>query len=147
MSLVRFMVGAVPVSLVFALGAGANYARVYLFLKTGIEIIRDLRVKLFTALLRQDIAFFDKSRSAELATRLAAGLDTCGLHVQSTSFFFIESIPFFPYTDRILDILQLNCLSFITSLLQSLGCPPPLPLSMCIVSKIRILWGRLSQTT
>jgi ATP-binding cassette subfamily B protein len=51
-----------------------SFAQTYLFASAGERIVADLRRRVFEALLRQEIAFFDVSRTQELTSRL--GSDT-----------------------------------------------------------------------
>ncbi|XP_073416724.1 ATP-binding cassette sub-family B member 10, mitochondrial isoform X2 [Dendrobates tinctorius] len=57
---------------VFLLGAAANSTRVYLMQISGQRIVRRLRSSLFSSLLRQEVGFFDKTRTGELINRLSA---------------------------------------------------------------------------
>ncbi|KAM4025989.1 ATP-binding cassette sub-family B member 10, mitochondrial-like [Anomaloglossus baeobatrachus] len=57
---------------VFLLGAAANGTRVYLMQTSGQRIVRRLRSSLFSSLLRQEVGFFDKTRTGELINRLSA---------------------------------------------------------------------------
>jgi ATP-binding cassette subfamily B protein len=83
---IRFMVdalvgGASPLSLdsaavllvvLFAVQSIFAMLRAWLFTVSGERIVTNLRAKLFEAILRQDIEFFDQSRTGELTNRLAA---------------------------------------------------------------------------
>ncbi|XP_073505096.1 ATP-binding cassette sub-family B member 10, mitochondrial-like isoform X2 [Phyllobates terribilis] len=57
---------------VFLCGAVANGIRVYLMQTSGERIVRGLRSSLFSSLLRQEVGFFDKTRTGELINRLSA---------------------------------------------------------------------------
>ncbi|CAJ0945517.1 unnamed protein product [Ranitomeya imitator] len=57
---------------VFLLGAAANGIRVYLMQTSGQRIVRRLRSSLFSSLLRQEVGFFDQTRTGELINRLSA---------------------------------------------------------------------------
>ncbi|KAJ8248352.1 hypothetical protein GJAV_G00241090 [Gymnothorax javanicus] len=57
---------------VFLCGAAANSARVYLMQISGQQIVRNLRESLFSSILRQEVGFFDKTRTGELINRLSA---------------------------------------------------------------------------
>jgi ATP-binding cassette subfamily B protein len=46
--------------------------RAWLFTVAGERVVRDLRVKLYEAIIRQDMAFFDRGRTGELTNRLAS---------------------------------------------------------------------------
>ena len=56
----------------FALTAVLTAARMYLFTVAGERIVTDLRSRLYGALVRQEIGFFDAHRTGELTNRLAA---------------------------------------------------------------------------
>ncbi|HVS15580.1 MAG TPA: ABC transporter transmembrane domain-containing protein [Thermoanaerobaculia bacterium] len=58
--------------LIFAVQAVFSMLRAWLFTVSGERIVSDLRTRLFGAILRQDIEFFDQSRTGELTNRLAA---------------------------------------------------------------------------
>ncbi|KAM6977427.1 ATP-binding cassette sub-family B member 10, mitochondrial [Aplochiton taeniatus] len=57
---------------VFLCGGAANAARVYLMQISGQQIIRNLRTSLFSSILRQEVGFFDRTRTGELINRLSA---------------------------------------------------------------------------
>ncbi|KAG9344339.1 hypothetical protein JZ751_011008 [Albula glossodonta] len=57
---------------VFLCGAAANSARVYLMQISGQQIVRNLRESLFSSILRQEVGFFDRTRTGELINRLSA---------------------------------------------------------------------------
>ncbi|XP_062850912.1 ATP-binding cassette sub-family B member 10, mitochondrial [Trichomycterus rosablanca] len=57
---------------VFLCGGAANAARVYLMHISGQQIVRNLRESLFSSILRQEVGFFDKTRTGELVNRLSA---------------------------------------------------------------------------
>ncbi|KAG7483027.1 ATP-binding cassette sub-family B member 10, mitochondrial [Solea senegalensis] len=57
---------------VFLCGAAANAARVYLMQISGQRIVRNLRASVFSTILRQEVAFFDRNRTGELINRLSA---------------------------------------------------------------------------
>lgn len=63
---------------VFLFGGAANAARVYLMQISGQQIVRDLRIAVFSSILRQDVAFFDRSRVGELINRLSADTAVVG---------------------------------------------------------------------
>ena len=46
--------------------------RAWLFTVAGERVVRDLRVRLYEAIIRQDMAFFDQGRTGELTNRLAS---------------------------------------------------------------------------
>ncbi|XP_059533681.1 ATP-binding cassette sub-family B member 10, mitochondrial [Myotis daubentonii] len=57
---------------VFLCGAAANAVRVYLMQTSGQRIVNRLRASLFSSVLRQEVAFFDKTRTGELINRLSS---------------------------------------------------------------------------
>uniref|UniRef100_A0A3B3UFW0 ATP binding cassette subfamily B member 10 n=1 Tax=Poecilia latipinna TaxID=48699 RepID=A0A3B3UFW0_9TELE len=63
---------------VFLCGAAANAARVYLMEASGQQIVRNLRAMVFSAVLRQEVAFFDKNRTGELINRLSSDTSVVG---------------------------------------------------------------------
>ncbi|KAG7236030.1 hypothetical protein INR49_001430 [Caranx melampygus] len=63
---------------VFLCGGAANAARVYLMEISGERIIRNLRTSVFSSILRQEVAFFDKNRTGELINRLSADTAVVG---------------------------------------------------------------------
>ncbi|EYC21209.1 hypothetical protein Y032_0020g59 [Ancylostoma ceylanicum] len=62
-----------PIALVAVLflGAAAIAARVYCMHTAGQLVINDLRKNVFNAVLRQDIAFFDRNKVGEIVSRLS----------------------------------------------------------------------------
>ncbi|XP_053314465.1 ATP-binding cassette sub-family B member 10, mitochondrial [Spea bombifrons] len=57
---------------VFLCGAAANATRVYLMQISGQRIVRKLRSSLFASVLKQEVGFFDKTRTGELINRLSS---------------------------------------------------------------------------
>ncbi|OCT59642.1 hypothetical protein XELAEV_18001064mg [Xenopus laevis] len=57
---------------VFLCGASANTARVYLMQTSGQQIVSRLRSALFASVMRQEVGFFDKTRTGELINRLSS---------------------------------------------------------------------------
>ncbi|XP_053462307.1 ATP-binding cassette sub-family B member 10, mitochondrial isoform X5 [Nycticebus coucang] len=57
---------------VFLCGAAANAIRVYLMQTSGQRIVNRLRTSLFSSILRQEVGFFDKTRTGELINRLSS---------------------------------------------------------------------------
>ncbi|KAK2489337.1 hypothetical protein MC885_004421 [Smutsia gigantea] len=66
---------------VFLCGAAANAVRVYLMQTSGQRIVNRLRASLFSSVLRQEVAFFDKTRTGELINRLSADTALLGRSV------------------------------------------------------------------
>jgi ATP-binding cassette subfamily B protein len=64
--------GALLLLVIFAIMAVFAMLRAWLFTAAGERIVADLRSRLFDAILRQDIEFFDHSRTGELTNRLSA---------------------------------------------------------------------------
>ncbi len=60
--------------LLFAVQGVAVYLRTLFFGRVGHSVVRDLRSKLYEAVIRQPVAFFDRSRTGDLLSRL--GNDT-----------------------------------------------------------------------
>ncbi|XP_036430543.1 ATP-binding cassette sub-family B member 10, mitochondrial [Colossoma macropomum] len=63
---------------IFLCGGAANAARVYLMEISGRRIVRSLRESLFSSILRQEVGFFDKTRTGELINRLSADASVVG---------------------------------------------------------------------
>ncbi|XP_061670327.1 ATP-binding cassette sub-family B member 10, mitochondrial [Syngnathoides biaculeatus] len=63
---------------VFLCGGAANAARVYLMQISGQQIVRNLRASVFSSILRQEVAFFDRNRTGELINRLSADTAVVG---------------------------------------------------------------------
>uniref|UniRef100_A0A3B3X5I7 ATP-binding cassette, sub-family B (MDR/TAP), member 10 n=1 Tax=Poecilia mexicana TaxID=48701 RepID=A0A3B3X5I7_9TELE len=63
---------------VFLCGGAANAARVYLMEASGQQIVRNLRAAVFSAVLRQEVAFFDKNKTGELINRLSSDTSVVG---------------------------------------------------------------------
>lgn len=64
--------------LMFTFGAAANFGRVYLMQTTGYRITQKLRVELFSSIVKQEVAFFDKNQTGELINRLSADTSLVG---------------------------------------------------------------------
>ncbi|XP_013857271.1 ATP-binding cassette sub-family B member 10, mitochondrial [Austrofundulus limnaeus] len=62
----------------FLCGGAANATRVYLMQLSGEKIIRNLRASVFASILRQEVAFFDKSSTGELINRLSSDTSVVG---------------------------------------------------------------------
>ncbi|KAG7279145.1 hypothetical protein CRUP_022340, partial [Coryphaenoides rupestris] len=63
---------------VFLCGGAANAARVYLMQISGQQIVRNLRASLYSSIMRQEVAFFDRSRTGELINRLSSDTTMVG---------------------------------------------------------------------
>lgn len=48
------------------------------FLFSGQQIVRNLRASVFSSILRQEVAFFDRNRTGELINRLSADTTVVG---------------------------------------------------------------------
>ena len=57
---------------VFLIGGLCNFGRVYLMRVSGQNITAALRNKLFSSIVKQDTAFFDKNKTGELINRCVA---------------------------------------------------------------------------
>ncbi|OBS78590.1 hypothetical protein A6R68_19016 [Neotoma lepida] len=77
-SLTRLCAG---LTCVFLCGAAANAIRVYLMQSSGQSIVNRLRTSLFSSILRQEVAFFDKTRTGELINRLSSDTALLGRSV------------------------------------------------------------------
>ena len=66
---------------VFVVGGVANFGRVYLMQVAGQRIIRQLREKLFGSVIKQEMGFFDKTRTGELINRLSTDTNLVGQSV------------------------------------------------------------------
>lgn len=66
---------------VFVIGGLANFGRVYLMQVSGQRIIKQFREKLFSSILRQEMAFFDKTKTGELINRLSTDTSLVGQSV------------------------------------------------------------------
>jgi ABC-type multidrug transport system fused ATPase/permease subunit len=76
----RLSVIACTLLVVFAIGAVSGALQGYLYGVTGERLARNIRTELFSAILGQDIAFFDANKTGELMNRLASDTAT----IQST---------------------------------------------------------------
>uniref|UniRef100_A0A673C437 ATP-binding cassette, sub-family B (MDR/TAP), member 10 n=1 Tax=Sphaeramia orbicularis TaxID=375764 RepID=A0A673C437_9TELE len=63
---------------VFLCGGAANAARVYLMQTSGQQIVRNLRASIFSSILKQEVAFFDRNKTGELINRLSADTAVVG---------------------------------------------------------------------
>ncbi|XP_030354742.1 ATP-binding cassette sub-family B member 10, mitochondrial isoform X2 [Strigops habroptila] len=66
---------------IFLCGAAANATRVYLMQTAGQRIVKRLRATMFSSILKQEIAFFDKTRTGELINRLSSDAALLGRSV------------------------------------------------------------------
>uniref|UniRef100_A0A8C6X5M3 ATP-binding cassette sub-family B member 10, mitochondrial n=1 Tax=Naja naja TaxID=35670 RepID=A0A8C6X5M3_NAJNA len=66
---------------IFMLGAAANGIRVYLMQISGQRIVNRLRATIFSSLLKQEVAFFDKTSTGELINRLSSDTALLGRSV------------------------------------------------------------------
>jgi len=66
---------------VFLVGGLCNFGRVYLMRVSGQNITAALRSNLFSSLVKQDTAFFDKNKTGELLNRLSADSQLVSLTV------------------------------------------------------------------
>ena len=56
---------------IFFVGGLANFSRVYFIQTSSQRIVKRLRDNLFSRILKQEIAFFDKTKTGELVNRLS----------------------------------------------------------------------------
>lgn len=66
---------------IFLIGAFANFGRVYIIRASGQRIVTRLRQNLFQSIMRQDMAFFDKTKTGELVNRLSTDAEVVGLSI------------------------------------------------------------------
>lgn len=66
---------------VFLVGALANMGRVYLMNTSGQRVIKRMREKLFGSIIKQEVAFFDKTKTGELINRLSTDTSLVGQSV------------------------------------------------------------------
>ncbi|XP_054842915.1 ATP-binding cassette sub-family B member 10, mitochondrial isoform X2 [Eublepharis macularius] len=66
---------------IFFCGAAANATRVYLMQTAGQRIVNQLRATMFSSLLKQEVAFFDKTSTGELINRLSSDTALLGRSV------------------------------------------------------------------
>ncbi|XP_058022720.1 ATP-binding cassette sub-family B member 10, mitochondrial isoform X2 [Ahaetulla prasina] len=66
---------------IFMLGAAANGIRVYLMQISGQRIVNRLRATIFSSLLKQEVAFFDRTSTGELINRLSSDTALLGRSV------------------------------------------------------------------
>ena len=64
---------AVLLVLMFLVQSVFTMLRAWLFTVAGERVVRDLRIRLYAAIVHQDMAFFDTGRTGELTNRLASG--------------------------------------------------------------------------
>ena len=57
--------------LLFVVQSIFSMLRAWLFIAAGERIVADLRIRLFEAIVRQDVEFFDTRRTGELTNRLS----------------------------------------------------------------------------
>lgn len=58
-----------------------THTKLFLFAFTGQRIVSRLRTSLFSSILRQEVAFFDKTRTGELINRLSSDTALLGRSV------------------------------------------------------------------
>ncbi|XP_074846289.1 ATP-binding cassette sub-family B member 10, mitochondrial [Carettochelys insculpta] len=66
---------------IFVCGAAANAIRVYLMQTAGQRIVKRLRATMFSSILKQEVAFFDKTSTGELINRLSSDTALLGRSV------------------------------------------------------------------
>uniref|UniRef100_A0A8C5X9Q4 ATP-binding cassette sub-family B member 10, mitochondrial n=1 Tax=Malurus cyaneus samueli TaxID=2593467 RepID=A0A8C5X9Q4_9PASS len=66
---------------IFLCGGAANATRVYLMQTAGQRIVKRLRATMFSSILKQEMAFFDKTRTGELINRLSSDTALLGRSV------------------------------------------------------------------
>eukprot|EP00794_Sanderia_malayensis_P020061 gene20061-22030_t len=68
----------VVLSFIFFAGAAANLGRVYIVQTSGQRIVNRLRQKVFSSIIKQETAFFDKNPTGELINRLSSDTTLVG---------------------------------------------------------------------
>jgi ATP-binding cassette subfamily B protein len=63
---------AIVLVVLFLIQSIFTMLRAWLFTVAGERVVRDLRVRLYESIIRQDMAFFDQGRTGELTNRLAS---------------------------------------------------------------------------
>ncbi|NXY32719.1 ABCBA protein, partial [Pomatorhinus ruficollis] len=66
---------------IFLCGGAANATRVYLMQTAGQRIVKRLRATMFSSIVKQETAFFDKTRTGELINRLSSDTALLGRSV------------------------------------------------------------------
>jgi ABC-type bacteriocin/lantibiotic exporter with double-glycine peptidase domain len=97
-------------------GSVFSATRDILFKVTGQRVVLRLRKRLFTHMMHQDVAFFDKTKSGELVNRLSADVMMLKSAVENAWGMFISSLVSLVATLFYLffDSWKLTCLMFIT---------------------------------
>lgn len=72
---------SLAMTVVFIIGALANFGRVYIIQSTGQRIVFRLRQRLFKSMMNQEMAFFDKNKTGELINRLSSDTEIVGLSI------------------------------------------------------------------
>ncbi|CAL1527144.1 unnamed protein product, partial [Lymnaea stagnalis] len=114
---------------IFIIGGLANFGRVYILQSASQRIVKQLREKLFTRIMHQEVGFFDKTKTGELINRLAVDTQVVA---QSMS----QNI-----SDGFRAILQastgIGMMSFISAKLTliSMGIVPPVAIGSIIYGR------------
>lgn len=90
---------------VFSVGAAANFGRVSLINMSSYRIVNRLRRRVYDSIVKQEIAFFDKTKTGELINRLSTDASVVGLSVTNnvsdglrSAFTFIAGASLMAYT-------------------------------------------------
>lgn len=101
--------------IVFIVGAGANFGRVYLMSISGQRIINRLRTMLYDSVLKQEIGFFDKVKTGEVINRLSTDTSVVGYSVTTnisdglrSLFAVITGVGMMVYTSQELALVGLS---------------------------------------
>lgn len=70
------IIPAIAVFAAFIIYCTATALRFYLFDSIGSRIMRDLRERLYSSIIKQEIGFFDTTKTGELTSRLTVDIDT-----------------------------------------------------------------------
>ncbi|XP_004365108.2 ATP-binding cassette sub-family B member 10 [Capsaspora owczarzaki ATCC 30864] len=114
---------------VFLVGAAANYGRIVMIQNAGQSIVARLRQNLFSSIMRQDVAFFDRNQTGEVINRLAADTVVVGKAVTDNVSDGLRSVAS--------AVVGIGMMAFMSPKLTLvvLGIVPP----VCIVA---VLYGR-----
>lgn len=84
---------------VFLVGGACNFGRVYLMRISGQTITARLREKLYSAIMRQNVTFFDRNKTGELINRLSADTQLVSQTITQQVFILLY---YFVYLPKIL---------------------------------------------
>ncbi|EDV24013.1 uncharacterized protein TRIADDRAFT_57058 [Trichoplax adhaerens] len=118
---------------IFLIGSLANFGRVYLIQSAGQRIVRNIRQSLFGSVVKQEIAFFDKTRTGELINRMSTDTSVVGLSITNN------------LSDGLRALMQVSIgasmMIYVSPYLATVGIGMVAPLSIVL-----ILYGRYLKT-